>query len=223
MKKLILSFLFFSCCIVPRTFAQLSHIFLVFHSGSYMDKIDKEAQLVMNAGIGYERDLNDKLSISFSLRRLFYLAGIKDIKTKSANLTNGYSATYLDTYSGIAFDYEAKYFFDTSEEGYYFSSCASFQMMTANVDIRDVYDSYGYLFTPPVKVEIFEKGFTLFPLTFKLGKRYSGDTFTSDWFIGYSFNLGAGQNIGLKYADYLPYDKPNTNTFIFGFTTGVKF
>ncbi|HMG14075.1 MAG TPA: hypothetical protein VK590_01440 [Saprospiraceae bacterium] len=220
MKKLALVFCTFTCLFSVHSFGQTSFVF-GFHTGSYMDKVTTESEYSSNVSFAFETTLINNISISLGYRRLFYLFGTDDIYQKQLSNSSDYNIYGLDTYTGNGIDFESKYFFNnTEDDGCYFGSIISYQVMNAKVDIPYVEYLNPNLPGIPVQPGAFTDNFTILPLTFKFGWRLGGETVWWDLYFGYSFNIGSGKVESRRYSKYINYDNPSANTFIIGCKLG---
>ena len=216
MKKLVVAVIF--CFIQFNAHAQDTEIFAAVQTGNPFSSENSDG-VYLNYSFGIEQYFIKKLSLAISYRKTFNLSD------NEYNLNefyyNGYFYTYKEENSSFAIDLESKYFFDSSEEGWYMSSGISYQSlkMTMDVTIADYYS--GVAPAPPVPAGTYTESHSIFPLSLKAGHRNSGDVIVFDYYFGVAFNLGSG-DVKHTYQDYLQYDSFNSVSFILGLKMGFK-
>jgi hypothetical protein len=213
----IICYLLFTC----HVHGQGTEIFISTQSGSPVGMSQNNDEMVWNFSLGLEHYIEDKLSISGSWRKLFYLSGGQYAHRSYSN-TN-YTTDYSETYDSYALDFESKYFFDQIEDGWYMSSGISYQHITLNVDVENLSYAFGNLSPtqPPFTIEEFKSTFDVFPIGFKIGNRSGNDSFVFDYYLGLMKNLGRGNVVRVN-EEYLEYNRLNKVSFVIGLKMGFK-
>ena len=220
MSKVFVAFLF--CLNLFGAYAQQTELFISTQSGNPFDAgASSSDKILWNYSFGVEQYFIDKLSLAISYRKPFYLEG-GDINYESTTTYNGFEITSEGSNKMYAIDFESKYFFEETDEGWYMSSGISYQHIEMNLDITYVYDLSGNYAPPPIAVGAYQDNVSIFPLTVKAGHRNSGDIVVFDYYFGLSYNLGSG-NVTHKNPEYLTYDPLKKFSFIVGLKVGFKF
>jgi len=220
MRKLlsILLFFFFVCLSFVK--AQETELFAATQSGDpFKSNLEGSDRILWNYSLGVERYFADKISVSLSYRKPFFLG--EDSGHQKDNLANGFEYEYTEAYDMFAIDLESKYFFDAPDDGWYLSSGISYQHFQMNADVISVSDPNGTGGISPLNVGPFSDSFSIMPITLKAGHRNSGDVFVFDYYFGLTYNAGSG-NIIHQYNDFLQYDSFKSISINVGIKIGFK-
>lgn len=180
----------------------------------YSNAVSQESENGMYIGLGYEQNLDTKISVSLEYN--YYWASHvspdnsdRYLNSASENFQNGYyNYKYGITHPTSEIRYMSKYhFYNNVNNSWYIASSIGIKFMKYNWYLTDTssYTSSGPTVSLPSDFEtgLFEEKKTLFPVCLRLGFSNGNDGFFGDYFVGINYNLGAGKipdSPTLKYA-----------------------
>lgn len=208
--------------------AQTTDIFVSIQTGSPFRVLlgdDNGAPVIWNYCFGVEEYLIDKLSIALSYRKSFYVAG-KDESVQWKQFYDSpddYEYTYREDYNMYSIDFESKYFFEEpDDDGLYMSSGISFQHITLNLDVIGIPPNTTPVPVPNMIDGSYKDEINIYPLSIKLGHRYSGDVMVFDYFTGLTYFSGTG-SVRRTYEQNLDLYEFKSVAYIIGMKLGFKF
>ena len=207
-----------------NTYSQQNEVYLSLQTGSPFRVVaDEGPSFILNFNFGVEKYMIDKLSIALSYRFVLFTSD-PEVSARVKYIDyQGLYYNYTEYYDSHAIDIESKFFFDDpNDDSWYISSMLSFQHLTMNINVTDI---YGYGNGPGqlvLNLGKFSDDFNIYPFAIKIGKRSTGDVVVFDYFFGIAYHLGAG-SIKRINENYLDYYKFKTVSFPVGMKLGFKF
>jgi hypothetical protein len=217
MKKLFVAILICASMVAAR--AQETELFASTQSGDPFKNNLESERILWNYSFGVEQYFIDKLSLSLSYRKPFFL--ISDDVGYASSEYDYFEIVYRTNYNMYAIDLESKYFFEDPEEGWYLSSGLSYQHIETSMDVTSIYDQSGNYRASPFPLGTYKEEKSIFPFSLKAGHRNSGDVLVFDYYFGFAYNLGSG-DVAHQYSDYLQYDSFKSLSIILGLKMGFK-
>lgn len=135
-----------------------------------------------------------------------------------------YSYYYTSVISYTELSYQSKYFFsDNDDNSGYISSGIGLKFVKWTFDASEISEIPAGLILP-YPSDLLEEKLTVVPLSLKLGSRGSMDGFFSEYYIGFTYNLGADklpQDDALKNFTADSEKPMNKLAFTLGYSFGI--